>query len=92
MERSVPLTENVNVTHSSPGKEKHGWLLRVSGEAAGLVRKQKQDGGRSPGQRLCWGFCGKARQDQGSSSGPATLPWRLRAMGVVSSYLVPGPG
>ena len=67
------LIENVNVTHSSPGKDKHGWLLRGSGEAAGLVRKQKQDGGRSPGQRFCWGFCGRARQDQGNGSGPAGL-------------------
>lgn len=65
MERSLPLKENFNITHSSVRNERHSTPCRAMRGMAGLVRSQKTEAkGKSQGQSLYWGFCGKVKAGQ----------------------------
>lgn len=87
MERSVPLKEKLDAAHGSPG------TAGPQRGAPGLLRREKQEGGESPGQS----FLGSPRERR--QAGEAAWVWPvcimsagLWALGLVPSYLVPSPG
>ena len=92
VERSMPLKEECNVTHSSPRNERHGTPCRAHGKALVSVRGKKGTRGWYRLKPLL-GFPWE-RQGRVNSLGLACCSnsSRLWGMGALPAYLLPVPG